>query len=91
MILSPRAELEAPLHELVPSENDATAAPVTLRDAERAHIVRILRESNGVIGTAATRLAVPRSTLFYKMRRLGISAIRTPKAQSQDKTEFAKA
>src|SRR5207302_175600 len=52
VILSRRAELEAPLHELVPSENEATGDPVTLKDAERAHIVRILRESNGVIGTA---------------------------------------
>jgi formate hydrogenlyase transcriptional activator len=71
VILSRGPTLELPLSELKPS-NGESAAPVTLRDAERAHIVRILREVNGVIAAAAARLAVPRSTLFYKMRRLGI-------------------
>jgi formate hydrogenlyase transcriptional activator len=38
----------------------------------RVPILRTLRASKGVIAAAAVRLAVPRSTLFYKMRRLGI-------------------
>lgn len=63
--------LNAPLSELTPI-HDTSAAPVTLRDAERAHILRVLREMNGVIAGAAVRLGMPRSTLFYKMRRLGI-------------------
>ena len=78
VILSPDSVLEAPLDELGPAEeaDDDPNVPVTLRDAERAHIIRILRESNGVVASAASRLGVPRSTLFYKMRRLGITVPR---------------
>jgi formate hydrogenlyase transcriptional activator len=81
VILSRGPMLEPPLFELTPCGNEATAQPVTLKDAERAHIVRILRESDGVIASAAARLNVPRSTLFYKMRRLGIGETRSRKAQ----------
>jgi formate hydrogenlyase transcriptional activator len=77
VILSQGVSLEPPLHELTSPVDKATAAPVTLKDAERAHIIGILRECDGVISAAATRLCVPRSTLFYKMRRLGITAPRT--------------
>ena len=48
----------------------------TLAEAERAHITAILRESRWVIGGshgAAARLGLPRTTLIYKMQRLGIS------------------
>ncbi len=79
VILSLGAELEVPLDEITPGQKASDAEPVTLKDAQRVHIMRILREANGVIGTAATRLGVPRSTLFYKMRRLGISAPRAQK------------
>ena len=68
------------MHELVPSQDETDPAPVTLKDAERVHIRSILRELNGIIGAAAVRLGVPRSTLFYKMRRLGITAPRDHKA-----------
>jgi transcriptional regulator of acetoin/glycerol metabolism len=72
------------VHELAALEEGVP--PVTLKDAERTHIRKILREVDGVIATAATRLGVPRSTLFYKMRRLGISATRAetyrPRAQT---------
>jgi formate hydrogenlyase transcriptional activator len=80
VILSQGPVFEAPLSEL-PLEDSgegslAERSPVTLKDAERAHIVHTLREADGVIGSAAVRLGVPRSTLFYKMRRLGITAPR---------------
>jgi formate hydrogenlyase transcriptional activator len=65
--------LEVPLFQLLPSREDEDPEPVTLKDAERAHIARMLRECNGVVATAAARLGVPRTTLFYKMRRLGIA------------------
>ena len=48
----------------------------TLAELERRHILRTLRETDWVIGGpdgAAVRLAVKRTTLLYKMRRLGIS------------------
>src|SRR5262249_15639026 len=73
VILSKGATLDAPLEELT-QLSESAPEPVTLRDAERAHIVRTLRVTNGVIATAAVRLGLPRSTLFYKMRRLGIGS-----------------
>jgi formate hydrogenlyase transcriptional activator len=48
----------------------------TLAEAEREHILKTLRETEGVIGGAngaAQLLGVKRTTLLYKMRRLGIS------------------
>jgi formate hydrogenlyase transcriptional activator len=74
VILSSSSSFDPPLHEFAALEEDNAALPVTLRDAERAHIVKTLRDVNGVIAAAALRLGVPRSTLFYKMRRLGIRA-----------------
>ncbi len=56
----------------------------TLADAERAHIVSTLRETNGVVGGrsgAAARLGVPRTTLIAMMQRLGLS--KYPAAQSE--------
>jgi formate hydrogenlyase transcriptional activator len=76
MILSSGRVLNPPLHELAVFEDAAMPTPVTLRDAERMHIRKVLSEVDWVIATAAVRLGVPRSTLFYKMRRLGISAAR---------------
>ena len=74
VILTRGTSLEAPLHELTLLEEETAPAPVTLRDAERAHIRKVLKQVDGVISTAAQRLGLPRSTLFYKMRRLGITA-----------------
>jgi transcriptional regulator with GAF, ATPase, and Fis domain len=52
-------------------------APIrTLADAERAHIMATLHETNGVVGGphgAATQLGMPRTSLLARMRRLGIS------------------
>jgi DNA-binding NtrC family response regulator len=53
-----------------------TSAPVTLEEAERSHILRILRQTEGVVGGrngAANRLGMPRTTLISKMKRLGIN------------------
>jgi formate hydrogenlyase transcriptional activator len=48
----------------------------TLAEAEREHILRALQETDWVVGGAggaALRLGLRRTTLIYKMRRLGIS------------------
>jgi transcriptional regulator with GAF, ATPase, and Fis domain len=45
----------------------------TLEQVERDHIMRVLRESDGVVTTAATRLGLHRTTLNAMMRKLGIS------------------
>ena len=53
-----------------------TAGAGTLVDAERKHILRVLRESNWVLGGpagAAARLGMKRSTLHWKMKKLGIA------------------
>jgi formate hydrogenlyase transcriptional activator len=48
----------------------------TLAEAERAHIIETLRETNGVVGGkngAAAILGLPRTTLISRMHRLGIA------------------
>jgi hypothetical protein len=48
----------------------------TLVDAERAHIIAMLHETNWVVGGrrgAAAQLGLPRTTLISMMGRLGIS------------------
>ena len=58
----------------------------TLAEAERAHITAILRESRWVIGGshgAAARLGLPRTTLLYKMRRLGITSETSPSRRAR--------
>jgi hypothetical protein len=53
-----------------------TAAAVTLADAEREPILGALRETGWVLGGpkgAAARLGMKRSTLYKKMKKLGIS------------------
>ncbi|MGO9864681.1 MAG: sigma 54-interacting transcriptional regulator [Terriglobales bacterium] len=77
VILSEGARLTPPLYELseeilrLPSESD-----VTLRDKERLHIIEILRQTRGALSGpsgAAARLGLKRTTLQYKMQRLGIT------------------
>ena len=51
------------------------STPVTLEQAERSHILDTLQQTDGLVGGrngAAARLGVPRTTLIYKMKRLGI-------------------
>ena len=77
LILSPGAELRLPLLELNRIvSRDAPTKVRTLVEAERAHILDALRQVNWVIGGrngAASRLALPRTTLLYRMRKLGIA------------------
>jgi formate hydrogenlyase transcriptional activator len=72
VILSPASNLRAPLTEI---RADAVEVPAgaTLAEVERDHIIRVLRETNGVVSAAATRLGLPRTTLNAMMRKLDIS------------------
>lgn len=77
VILSRGSVLEVPLAELKQNGRIATEqiGSSTLEAVEREHILRVLRESNWVIGGptgAASRLGMPRTTLNNKMQRLGI-------------------
>jgi formate hydrogenlyase transcriptional activator len=76
VILSQGAVLHVPLAELKVAEFHAAQPVPRLQDAERDHIVRALRESNGIVGGesgAAARLGMKRTTLNSKMKKLGIS------------------
>ena len=71
VILSRGPTLRAPLAEL--RADAVETAGGTLAEMEREYIIRVLRETGGVISAAATRLGVPRTTLNAMMRKLGIS------------------
>jgi formate hydrogenlyase transcriptional activator len=82
VILSPGKILRASLAELKQSAgadaSDQSAAPkaTTLKDAERNHVIEALAETNWVVGGpkgAAARLGQQRTTLIYKMQKLGIA------------------
>ena len=76
VILSPGRTLCAPLKDLKSNPTPIAGIPVTLEDAERAHICKTLEQTKWVVGGsrgAAVRLGIKRSTLYFRMRRLGIS------------------
>jgi len=77
VILSEGNRLRAPLAELRQEVSKRQPdSEVTLRDRERDHIVDILRRTRGVLSGpagAAARLGVKRTTLQYKIQKLGIS------------------
>lgn len=78
VILSPAAELCAPVAELEPCGPTEKSRPTTssVVQTEREHIVRALEESNWVVGGpngAAARLGLKRTSLVYKIQKFGIS------------------
>jgi formate hydrogenlyase transcriptional activator len=75
VIMTSGAALGAPVAELA-DRRPSIPGVSTLADAERAHIISTLRETNWVVGGrdgAAARLGVLRTTLIAKMRKLGIA------------------
>ncbi len=72
VILSRGASLRAPVAELGAATAEITGGS-TLEDVERDYIIRVLRETSGVISSAAVRLGVPRTTLHAIMKKLRIS------------------
>jgi formate hydrogenlyase transcriptional activator len=75
VILSEGPGLHAPLAELAASYEDPKASSTTLENTEREHILRVLRETGGLIsgpGGAAHKLGLKRTTLQSKMQKLGI-------------------
>ena len=78
VILSRGSRLEIPLAELKQSNkvSNHTNGATTLEAVEREHILRVLGESNWVIGGpsgAAARLGLNRTTLNHRMRKLDIT------------------
>ena len=72
VILSRGPELRAPLEEIREDAVEGTAAG-TLEQVERDYIIRVLKETGGVVSKAAIRLGMPRTTLNAMMRKLSIS------------------
>jgi formate hydrogenlyase transcriptional activator len=83
VILSPHTILRAPISELEPfsahsiSNMPRSFVPITfLEEFKRDHILRVLEATNWVVGGrygAAERLGMKRTSLVYRMRKLGIS------------------
>jgi Bacterial regulatory protein, Fis family len=78
VILTPHSVLRAPVAELEAftplRERDVSMSG--LAEVERDHIVRALEASNWVVGGrngAAARLGMKRTSLVYRMQKLGIS------------------
>ena len=71
---------EVPLNELRMCETSASERTgSTLEDATRSHLIKTLRAANWVVGGpngAAARLGMARTTLIFRMRRLGIEPAR---------------
>ena len=78
VILSPHSVLRAPVAELEAFNSlPEPAVPMTgLAEVERDHIVRALEASDWVVGGrngAAARLGMKRTSLVYRMQKLGIN------------------
>ncbi len=77
VILSPHTVLRAPTSELEPvrAHQGPSMTFSGLEEMERDHIFRALKASNWIVGGrngAAERLGMKRTSLVYKMRKLGI-------------------
>jgi formate hydrogenlyase transcriptional activator len=77
VLLSPGTSLRVPVAEILNDSGlDSSSGGNTLERVEREQIVQALRESNWVVGGArgaAARLGIKRTSLAYKMQKLGIS------------------
>ena len=78
VILSDGTVLCPPLAELKHSVSAESQGVTTLQDAERDHILKILQQTRWVVSGprgAAARLGMKRSTLYFRMQKLGISRV----------------
>jgi len=76
VILTSGNVLHAPLAGLKRAAETESPGAVTLQDAERDHILKTLEHTRWVVAGpngAAARLGIKRSTLYFRMHKLGIS------------------
>ena len=84
VLFSPGSVLRLPLDLKQTVTQNSESAARTLADADREHILETLNQTNWLIGGqdgAANRLGLPRTTLIYKMRKLGIEIRRSTRAR----------
>jgi transcriptional regulator with GAF, ATPase, and Fis domain len=84
VLFSPGSVLRLPLDFKQTVKQPSESAARTLADADREHILETLEQANWLIGGqdgAANRLGLPRTTLIYKMRKLGIEIRRSTRAR----------
>jgi DNA-binding NtrC family response regulator len=71
----------APVPLAVPAAVGAPMArhdtAMTLEEVERRHIMAVLEEEDGKVEAAARRLGVPRSSLYKRLRALGLAGSRS--------------
>jgi formate hydrogenlyase transcriptional activator len=76
VILTSGNVLDPPLASLTTHAQTESLGPITLEDAERDHIRKTLEQTRWVVAGpngAAARLGIKRSTLYFRMQKLGIS------------------
>ena len=76
VILSPGSILRPPLSSLNAGATTDSQEAITLEEAERDHILKTLEHTRWVVAGpngAAARLGIKRSTLYFRMQKLGIS------------------
>jgi formate hydrogenlyase transcriptional activator len=79
VILTHGPDLFVPLAQLKRAPKSSSHSAATLEQAEREHILKVLRDTNWVVsgaGGAASKLGMKRTTLQSKMQKLGISRLR---------------
>ena len=84
VLFSPGSVLRLPLDLKQTVKQSSESVSRTLADADREHILETLKQTDWMIGGqggAADRLGLPRTTLIYKMRKLGIETRRSPRAR----------
>jgi formate hydrogenlyase transcriptional activator len=94
VVLAPDSVLRPALMELKQmTKQPSAAATRTLAEAEREHILEVLKHTSWLIGGqdgAAARLGLPRTTLIYKMRKLGIEPRRSSRVRSVQQKHHVK-
>jgi formate hydrogenlyase transcriptional activator len=86
VILSTGTVLSPPLEELKRAPEPESSQAITLEDVERDHIRKTLEQTHWVVAGpngAAARLGIKRSTLYFRMQKLGISRLNRNHASNQ--------
>jgi formate hydrogenlyase transcriptional activator len=87
VVMSPGSVLRPPLMELknVTAKEESSTVSQSFAAASRDHILEVLNRTEWMIGGengAAACLGLPRTTLIYKMRKLGIEPRRSLRRRS---------